>query len=157
VLSRFRIVEKATTVDYRDKEPGERRAYMHLRVEINGSEMDVFNTHIGLKDVQPKQIAQLREAVLLKGPRTIVLGDFNARTKDPRFPQHDEWLRDFRTVLNEVDPNGVYKTSPNKASGGDQKKIDYIFFRGLTHDGRVENYDTPSSDHRPLIADLRVA
>ncbi|GAA4932994.1 endonuclease/exonuclease/phosphatase family protein [Actinomycetospora succinea] len=118
----------------------EQRGYLAVDVTTPTGPIAVANAHIGLDGVQADQLRRLAEGVAGSGP-AIVLGDLNVDPTDPD-------LAPLRQGFTEVDPTGQYETT---AHG----KIDYIFLRGLAPTGPPQSPDVTSSDHRPLVADLR--
>lgn len=115
----------------------EQRGYLATRV----AGVRVLVTHVGLDGVQADQIRRLAEAAAGADP-VIVMGDLNVAPDAPE-------LAPLRAGLAEVDPEGRYPTTP-------RGKIDYVFLRGLVVAGGPDAPATTASDHRPLIADLRL-
>lgn len=80
-----------------------------------------------------------------KGP-VIIAGDFNVWSQ-----------KRYRVLLDLAERLGLYEVPfrPDNRSRFLQKKVDFIFIRGLrVHDSRV--VDFTSSDHKPLWADLEL-
>jgi len=120
------------------KEP---RQMMAVTIKLGRRSVRVFNTHIGLgREIEPqiKTVARITR----RHRRALVLGDFNA---DPTRPEIAPMFRAF----NE-DRNGPWTFNHQ----GNLVKIDYVFRRGIKFI-RQRAYDTPSSDHRPFVVDVR--
>lgn len=141
VLSRLPVSD-ATVTTFPPDRRDEQRGVMTLRVTTgSGVPVTVHNTHIGLHGVQAEQIRRVA-ADATGGAPAIVLGDFNVESGAAE-------LAPLRAGFTEVDSDGRY---PTTAEG----KIDGIFLRGLSLVGQPEAPDVTASDHRPLVADLRL-
>jgi endonuclease/exonuclease/phosphatase family metal-dependent hydrolase len=141
VLSRLPVTDARVTT-YPPDRRDEQRGYLTLRVTTPaGVAVTVRDTHIGLDGVAGEQIRHLAEDASRNAPG-VVLGDLNVGVDDPE-------LAPLRAGFTEVDPDGQ---DPTTVEG----KIDYIFLRGLAPAGPPEVPDTTASDHRPLVADLRL-
>jgi endonuclease/exonuclease/phosphatase family metal-dependent hydrolase len=141
VLSRLPVSDVRVTT-YPPDRRDEQRGYLTLRVTTPaGVAVTVHDTHIGLDGVAGEQIRLLAEDASRTAPN-VVLGDLNVGVDDPA-------LAPLRAGFTEVDPDGE---DPTTVEG----KIDYIFLRGLSPAGPPEVPDTTASDHRPLVADLRL-
>ncbi|MEJ2888840.1 endonuclease/exonuclease/phosphatase family protein [Actinomycetospora aeridis] len=119
----------------------EQRGYLSVDVTTPAGPVAVLNSHIGLDGVQSDQIRRLADGAARPGP-TVVLGDLNVDPTDPD-------LAPLRDGFAEVDPSGEVPTT-------DRGKIDYIFLRGLVAAGPPQSPEVTASDHRPLVADVRV-
>ena len=139
ILSRYPIVNYETVA--LDTASGyEARACGHARIEVNGVEIDFFNTHLSyekkeLRDVQFAQLADL--AVPCRG--YIVTGDFNTAN-----------LNEFKVFTDsELVNEGKYATFPSSSSA-----IDNIVLESgwkITDSGMVA---TKHSDHNLLWAEI---
>lgn len=119
----------------------EQRGYLSVEVTTTSGPVAVRNAHIGLDGVQADQLRRLAEGATTPGA-AIVLGDLNVGPSAPE-------LTPLRAGFGEVDPAGALATT-------EQGKIDYIFLRGLGALGPPQAPEVTASDHRPLVADLRV-
>lgn len=120
----------------------EQRGYLSLQVTTRtGQAVSVHTTHLGLDGTQDDQLRRLAADAAGIAP-AVVLGDLNLVPFQPE-------LAPLRQGFAEVDPDARLPTSL-------LGKIDYIFVRGLEPVGQPEAPDVTASDHRPLVADLRV-
>lgn len=142
VLSR-RPVTTADTVLLAPDDRDEQRGYQRLTVSAaDGTPITVYNAHIGLAGVQEEQIRALAAAADRDAGPTVVLGDLNAASDD------DALLAPLRDRFAEIDPSGRLPTRGDVA-------IDHVFHRGLTSSSPPDAPPVTSSDHRPLIGELR--
>jgi len=118
----------------------EQRGYLSVDVTTPAGPVAVYNAHIGLAGVQSDQLQRLAEGAARPGA-AVVLGDLNVGPDEPE-------LAPLRQGFAEVDPAGEHPTSENG-------KIDHIFLRGLVPVGPPQAPEVTSSDHRPLVADVR--
>ena len=139
ILSRYPIVNYETVA--LDTASGyEARACGHARIEVNGVEIDFFNTHLSyekkeLRDVQFAQLADL--AVPCRG--YIVTGDFNTAN-----------LNEFKVFTDsELVNEGKYATFPSSSSAIDNIVLESGW--GITDSGMVA---TKHSDHNLLWAEI---
>lgn len=140
VLSRLPVSSPSVTTFPPDRRD-EQRGYMTVRVTPgSGLAITVHNTHVGLDGVQADQIRRLAADAVRADP-AVVVGDLNVPVRAPE-------LAPMRRAFAEVDPAGRYPTT--------FEKIDYIFARGLDVLDAPETPGVTSSDHRPLLATLRV-
>lgn len=138
VLSRLPVSDPVVVTyppDHRD----EQRGFLRLRVTTTaGVAVTVHDTHLGLDGVAADQVRRLAADAAGATP-AVVLGDLNLGTDAPE-------LAPLRAGLTEVD--GRLTTT---AEG----PIDHVLVRGLTAVGAPRAPDVTSSDHRPLVVDLR--
>ena len=174
ILSRFPIHDTKTVLYPRTGVgfPGsgrllgdEQRGYMAATVDLpNGKSARVFNTHITVsgrsqdsdadKAVrvgwQTQQLKILSDAASAQ-PMSFVMGDFNVQPGSSA-------LKSLSSAQGfvEVDPSNM-ATSHNVASKPNSPadaKNDYIYMRGFRTVRPAETYWVPSSDHRPLLANV---
>ena len=121
----------------------EQRGYLSLQVTTRaGQAVFVHTTHLGLDGTQDDQLRRLSADAAGAAP-AVVLGDLNLIASQPE-------LAPLRQGFAEVDPDARLATSL-------LGKIDYIFLRGLAPVGAPEAPDVSVSDHRPLVATLRLS
>jgi endonuclease/exonuclease/phosphatase family metal-dependent hydrolase len=133
-----------------DGEDSEARGYMAVTLrDAGGREIRVFNAHLS-KGGQGRgdQISIIADDAR-QYPTAIVAGDLNTRTDEPEFAA----LRDFTDVGPDSATSGNKFNDPG--SDADGIKIDYILLRGLAATRGPETYWTASSDHRPLLVNVR--
>ncbi|NMO93894.1 endonuclease/exonuclease/phosphatase family protein [Actinomycetospora sp. TBRC 11914] len=140
VLSRLPVTDPVVVTyppDHRD----EQRGFLRLRVTTAaGATVTVHDTHLGLDGVAAGQARRLADDVGGTAP-AVVLGDLNLGADAPE-------LAPLHAGLTEVDPDGRLRTT-------DDGSIDHVLLRGLTTVGPPDAPEVTSSDHRPLVADLR--
>lgn len=141
VLSRLPVSDPVVTTyppDHRD----EQRGLLSVRVTTAaGTVVAVHDTHLGLNGVAADQVRHLADDASGTAP-AVVLGDLNLGAEAPE-------LAPLRAGFTELDPDGRHPTTAEGA-------IDHVFLRGLTVVGSPEAPAVTSSDHRPLVADLRI-
>ena len=131
----------------------EQRGYQRLELGLpGGTTLTVHNTHVGIAGVQGDQLRAIAELAAAEPSPGLLLGDLNVAPDDAR-------LDPLRASFAEVDPAGRLPTGGNDPDTPDAPaliKIDYVFQRGLDPAAPPRAPWVPSSDHRPLIADLAV-
>jgi endonuclease/exonuclease/phosphatase family metal-dependent hydrolase len=141
VLSRLPVSDPVVVTfppDHRD----EQRGFLRLRVTTaSGAAVTVHDTHLGLDGVAAAQVRRLADDAAGSAP-AVVVGDLNLAADAPE-------LAPLRAGLSEVDPDGRPATT-------DEGAIDHVFLRGLTPVGPPQAPEVTSSDHRPLVVDLRL-
>jgi endonuclease/exonuclease/phosphatase family metal-dependent hydrolase len=149
VLTRYRLRASASR-QYRLPHPAgdEPRGLAQIGVMIGGRRVTVFNTHLSVYAAARRQQVRyiLRVLAGIRGP-FVLLGDFNARPDAVEIRWLDARLVDAARV--------AHVRRPTVAG----TRIDYVFAsRGVQVLGaRVPDPASPPvSDHRPLIARLRI-
>src|SRR5690606_3622341 len=154
-LSRYPI----TRVDNRDlsTNPIEHRGLLYTRLHLPGTEVHVFNTHLGLNTVQRRrQIARIAKVIeeLCQSDVPIVLaGDFNDWTG-----QLDALVQDrcgLSSALTDLPPR-LRRTWP---SGRPVFWLDRIYYRNLELLGTTILDEPPLptlSDHLPIEVEFRI-
>lgn len=149
ILSRYALRASATR-QYRLPRPSwdEPRGLAQIGVTIGGHRLTVFNTHLSAHPPTRREQVRYILNVLrtVPGP-LILLGDFNARPGATEIG----WLRARLTDVARVG----HVTRPTVGS----TRIDYIFAsRGIGVVSATVPHASarPVSDHRPLIARLRI-
>ncbi len=125
----------------------ESRAMIKAVVDVDGKDICVIVTHMGLYDAERRNaVATLCKIIDDVEIPLVLMGDFNTTPDDEVLSPLFERLSD--TNLKSLNPTVL--TYP---SYGPFKKIDYIFYRGLDciHAETVEEI---ISDHYPIIADF---
>ena len=160
VLSKYPILEKRSyRLPCAAEQPGEDRSLCVIRVQIDGKDLYVASTHLdhlsgdASRLVQATEIRRIRDTEL-EGD-LILCGDLNA------IPSSNV-IATMTSFLTNTGPIDQY-TFP---SDDPSRKIDYIMYAPIEHFG-VQNCQVVSrgdqqvdgvdaSDHRPVIADIRV-
>jgi endonuclease/exonuclease/phosphatase family metal-dependent hydrolase len=133
---------------------GEPRGALWVSIEVDGCELDVFNTHLGLRRRE-----RMRQVQALLGPSwlghptlagkpIILMGDFNAGPRSAPF----KLVAGKYPEAQDLSPARPRPTFPSLFP---MLRIDHIFLRGVEVLGtEVVNRGLArrSSDHLPLIA-----
>jgi len=158
VLSRFPIVQainhplaRLSTEELQPTVTME-RGFAEVFVNVDGNRIPVYVTHLDYRPnprVRFLQVSQMY-AILTRTPgsRQILLGDLNAR---PAAPELEPFL--FRLLQDTVSCNDACGTFPADLP---HKRIDYVL---TAPDWKVIGamvQPTTASDHRPVIAHLRL-
>lgn len=157
LLSRFPIVgwrnDSLTRLSTQDPNPVPARmpGLLEATVNVNGTRVRVFNTHLDYRadpSVRKRQVAEMVADIDSSRVPTLVFGDLNAG------PNADE-LRPLLARLHDswpasAGPGFTYpSTSPNK-------RIDYVLTTSAFRVVRADVLATEASDHRPLVVDLQM-
>jgi endonuclease/exonuclease/phosphatase family metal-dependent hydrolase len=128
----------------------EPRGCLRVTVRFDGAEVDIFNTHFGLR---PDERLQQAEAVLgmLTGRPAILSGDLNETTS----------AAGLRLLLETfTDTAAIAGTADTPTLPGSPRRIDYILATGGWHvlSSRVLNTAETrvASDHFPWLAEVRL-
>ena len=152
VVSRYPLksAETVKILDPDDKNADgsfETRCVLKSVVDIEGKEVCVLVCHMGLENSERvNAVASLCKIIDEITTPLILMGDFNT-TPD------NEVLKPLYQRLNDTDLMADKKGAFTYPSYNPEKKIDYIFYKGLT----CKNVITVSeivSDHFPIIAEF---
>ncbi|MDP1641615.1 MAG: endonuclease/exonuclease/phosphatase family protein [Phenylobacterium sp.] len=138
----------------------EPRGALWVSVELDGRELQVFNTHLGLV---PRE--QQNQATALAGPGwlghpdrqgpTILLGDFNVTSASQVYRTLSEKLRPARRLAETKSPSATFPSVLPVL------RIDHVF---VSDEVRVLDVFAPydpttriASDHLPLVMDFELA
>jgi endonuclease/exonuclease/phosphatase family metal-dependent hydrolase len=138
----------------------EPRGALWASVAVGGAEVQVINTHLGLRG--PERLLQI-EALL--GPDwfchpacrdpVILAGDFNAIPRSRVYRRLSSHLRDAQTAPHAPRPRPTY---PGRAP---LLRVDHVFVSRSIEVLRAETVRTPlarvASDHLPLLIEFRPA
>lgn len=142
-----------------------RRAFVEPRgalwasLDIDGAEIQVINTHLGLRGPE-----RLRQIDALLGPHwlghpacrepIVVAGDFNAVPRSRTYRRLAARLSDAQTSL------GTSRQRPTYPSRTPLLRLDHVFVSRSIEVLQAEVIRTPlariASDHLPLLVDFRV-
>ncbi len=138
--------------------PGlEPRGALWIEVEINGSPVNILNTHLGLvpreQHLQAAALAGKDWLGACKGP-TLLVGDFNATSLTRPYRQLTAGLRDAQRHC------GLERSIKTFPSAFPAIRIDHCF---ISEEIRVSRVHAPyhplsrmASDHLPLVIDFEV-
>jgi endonuclease/exonuclease/phosphatase family metal-dependent hydrolase len=155
-----RLVKVGALPGLTDKPKLEPRGALWVAIELDGREIQVINTHLGL--YARERMAQIE--VLLgddwlgheqcRGP-VILCGDLNAQPSSPVCRRIGARLTDAQSLARKHRPRATF------SSRFPTLRIDHIF---VSHDLEVTGIEIPASqlaciasDHLPLVAELRIA
>src|SRR5690625_1439848 len=126
--------------------------FPEITLEVDGTTLHFFNTHLDYRGDPAIRIAQVEETLQIlesiTGP-AILAGDLNAR------PGADE-LQPLFSRLSDVWAVNDSEKEPGYTFPSDQpdRRIDYILHSGQFQVKRAFTVDTQASDHLPVVADL---
>lgn len=152
IVSRFPFKEKSTTIipdpdDKNDDGWFETRCVLKAVASTDIGDVCFLVCHMGLEESERvnavNTICKIADSTDLP---TILMGDFNTTPEDSVFKPIYERFKD----TDEIAINKVCFTYP---SYNPEKKIDYIFYKGLRCEN-VKTIDEVVSDHFPIIAEF---
>lgn len=155
LLSRYPIIawrnDTLTRLSTQEKEPvpTPMPGLLEAEVDVNGTTVRVFNTHLDYRSdprVRQQQITELLGYIGEPSVPTLVFGDMNAKPDAPELQPllqrlHDTWSAS----------DGPGPTYPAEAP---VERIDYVL---VSRQVRVRSAAVPvteASDHRPVVVDL---
>lgn len=153
VLTRFPI-KRVTHTRLKSFANGEQRGLQQLVLDVHGREILFMNTHLDQrKDPAEREhsVGELKEIVAAAGKMPVILvGDFNAAPTAKAIASVREFLTDSWTLVNKDAGNTIPAQKPTK-------RIDYVW---ITKDSleplKSEVISSEASDHRPVVAELRL-
>ena len=127
---------------------GEQRGLLETVLEVDGQRVRVVSTHLEYGSASERKTQAEAVAAHLESSTepVVVMGDMNGEP-------HDSALAPLRAAFTdawEATGDGDGFTNP---SSNPRRRIDYVFFRGLTP-ATVEVLDSKASDHLAVRADL---
>ena len=137
----------------------EPRGALWVSVNVDGAELQVINTHLGLLEA-----TRLQQIDVLLGPDwfahpacrepVIIAGDFNAIPRSGAYQRLAAHLRDAQTGL------GTPRRQPTFPSRAPLLRLDHVFVSRSIEVLKAEAIRTPlariASDHLPLLVDFRI-
>ncbi|CEG24273.1 Endonuclease/Exonuclease/phosphatase family protein [Planococcus massiliensis] len=141
--------------------PSEQRGILEAVIEVDGTYLSFYNTHLSLKEEQLQLNVDEILAIMDKSQFPKVLtGDFNANPEQPQ-------LNRFRNALNDVFADveeGKSFTYPAPHQDGIDgvmlkpiTRIDYIWTDLPMPPKQASVIETSASDHLPIVAELVLA
>jgi len=135
-----------------DAAPKPMPGFLEVTVEVDGSRVDIFATHLDYRpdpSVRKTQVAEML-AIIGSGRRpTILVGDMNAPPEREELAPLFGRLRDAWTGQSDL---GF--TYPSDAP---VRRIDYVFVGGGLRAVSARVLNTTASDHRPVVAEVAFA
>ncbi len=122
--------------------------FLQVTVDVDGTEVDVFSTHLDYRPDPSVRRTQVGEMLaILDGSRpTILMGDMNAPPEREELAPLFARLRD--AWAGNADAGFTY---PGDAP---VRRIDFVFLSGPLRAVSARVLVTEASDHRPVVADL---
>ncbi|MFG6120961.1 endonuclease/exonuclease/phosphatase family protein [Thalassobacillus sp. B23F22_16] len=159
VLSKYPILDSENHLLTQIIEPGghnEQRGLLETVINVKGSQLHFFNTHLGLKkEERLLNIEEIKSIIAKSDKKSVIVGDFNANPWDEEIQQITDVFADVFAELG-MDDTYTYPTRYVDPITGEEteptKRIDYIF---SDKDLKVENaglIETSASDHMPIMA-----
>lgn len=149
VLSKnsFKSVKTVAIPDPDDGRWHETRSVIKAIININGRDICFLISHFGLTDEEKQNAVQTVCGIIdsIDIP-LILMGDFNLCPEN-------ELLLPIRERLKDTDDMAETAGKFTWDSLAPEKKIDYIFYRGLECKG-VKTIEEAVSDHFPIIAEF---
>lgn len=126
----------------------ESRCVFRVVLDARGTKITVLGTHFGLMPgEQQNAVKTVLKLIETAGMPVILGGDFNLRPADPLLAPLFSALRDTAGGAERI------RTFP---SDRPDRKIDYLFVSNDFAVLSVKSKNTQQSDHRPLIARLKL-
>ncbi|HZQ47167.1 MAG TPA: endonuclease/exonuclease/phosphatase family protein [Verrucomicrobiae bacterium] len=154
VLTRFPILMQTNTY-YKMIRTNEQRGIIQMILDVHGRKLLFMTTHIDYRPDNKERlmnVAQIKEITKqYPGLPVILCGDFNETPKGRVYGEMKKSFADAWQIAGEGE--GLTFPSPKPI-----RRIDYIW---VSADKSVEPLvtwvpDTKASDHRPLVAELRL-
>ncbi|WP_422121956.1 endonuclease/exonuclease/phosphatase family protein [Planococcus sp. X10-3] len=132
------------------EEESEQRGLLEAIIEIEGTPIAFFNTHLSLKEKQlAHNVEELLEIIKQKDIPTILTGDFNANPDNPHMMRIED-------ELNNIFGTTAMYPATFKKQGDHGQTIDFIFCSEHWRVLSAETVDTEASDHRPVLASIKL-
>ncbi len=139
ILSRYPILESESVMMPGE---GEQRGYGHVKLDVNGTEIDFYNTHLAWPSATARaQQIQVLSQDVQEGERIILTGDMNCTIEDL-----DKPFEDYNYVNGFPDDDNHFITN---SEDGAIDNILFSFDYSLLDCGMVES---GNSDHNMLWA-----
>lgn len=146
IFSRFPIIDSENI--FLTSFGEEQRSLLRAKIDVNGTYINVYNTHLGLdQKSRKKQIAEIIEITSMDKEPHILLGDFNAE------PTSEELL----LIQDNSDFKNAFKSNSHAytySSINPIEQIDYIFVSQQVTYKNSEVLQVDGSDHLPIVTDI---
>ncbi|MEK7572354.1 MAG: endonuclease/exonuclease/phosphatase family protein [Patescibacteria group bacterium] len=157
ILSKYKITN--SNIYELSKVKEFRRLIIEVDIKIEDKTLHVFSVHLKHNHQKPSEIQDLEAENLLKllsEKNTIVMGDFNALPEDTTIKKMSKTL--INTEKNSATPTwSVYKEGCTGCLVEDIKyKLDYIFTSKDIKSDFFKVYESKSSDHLPISAEIEI-
>ena len=127
----------------------EQTAIVHAQVRVGGEPLDAYGIWLGLEpEERATQLTDALEFIAREGP-AVFGGDFNSTPDSPVYHRLVEAGFSDPFVV------GGFEPSPTAPSESPQRRIDYVWVRGLSAvDAQI--LDSTASDHRMVVIEARL-
>ncbi|MDT0341468.1 endonuclease/exonuclease/phosphatase family protein [Streptomyces litchfieldiae] len=163
ILSRYPIEERLTRLlpQYPADSTAVRRSLGGVRVDVGGTDLRVYTTHLSSgigaeaterRNRQARDVLTALPAALMTSPM-LLTGDLNVRPGDAIRPWFAEagWIDAWTTVNANTGAGAI--THPGS---GDDARIDYVYATPAFQVSAARTVPTTASDHLPVVVDLTV-
>lgn len=154
VLTRFPILQQTNSY-YKSVHPGERRAVQQVVVDVNGRKLVFLNTHMDYRPEDEERwmnMSELEQVVkTYHGLPMILTGDLN---DDPDSRTHKRFKEMFVDAWEAAGEGDGFTYVGSDRS----KRLDYVLV-SKSDALKVETVrviQTDASDHRPVVAEIRL-
>lgn len=154
VLSEYPIISSEnhllTNIAYAER-PTEQRGLLEAVINVEGNHISFYSTHLDHQRSEQRQ-SQVKEILAIADESdrpAVVVGDLNAVPGTPEMNTILSQFSDVFAALGQDDDFTYPVENPNR-------RIDYILTEGAIQPLSAEVIDTDSSDHLPIVADLRI-
>ncbi len=131
-----------------DPVPAPAPGFAEIVIRVKGVRTHVYSTHLDYRadpSIRAAQVADMLDVLADDRGPSILVGDFNAEPSAPELAPLWHTLRD-----------AAPDAGPTYPAVAPQKRIDLITVsHGITVTG-ARTHATAASDHRPVVADLRL-
>lgn len=144
------VMPRLSTVE-EESEPKPRPGFLEAVLLVDGTEVRVFDTHLDYRGdprVRQMQVAATLDILGGDDRPTLFVGDLNARPDAPELQPLLARLRD--AWRGRPDPGFTFPAD------APDRRIDYILHSAHFEVAAVDVLDTTASDHRPVVAELRL-
>ena len=127
----------------------EQTAIVHAQVRVGDEPLDAYGIWLGLEpEERAAQLTDALEFIAREGP-AVLSGDFNSTPDSPVY------RRLVEAGFSDPFIAGGFEPSPTAPSESPQRRIDYVWIRGLSAvDAQV--LDSTASDHRMVVIEARL-
>ena len=149
VASRNHAITRLSTQEA-DARPAPAPGFLDATIDVRGTRVRVFNTHLDYRADPATRIAQVAEMLAIIGDAgpAVLLGDLNATPEAPELQPLFQRLRDLWPAA--AGPGFSYPaTAPTK-------RIDYVLGSWGVSAQAMRVVESPASDHRAVVADLMI-
>lgn len=145
LLSRYPIIEYMT---YDLPSYSEQRTLLRTLVDVEGNQMAVYNTHLGLKQAERmEQLEYILQLISEERFDYVLMGDMNTKITK---------LTALTKTLVDSAEGSDYENQSTFVEKDISERIDYIFASENLKPVHYEVIQTEASDHYPVICEIKV-